>query len=112
MAMDVIDYQIFGDDIQYIEIELDPGEAAIGEAGAMMMMQDGIEMDTIFGDGSSQPQKSGLMGKLMVLAARLMAEAGVTGGFRQIVNTGRDGGQEVYHVHMHVIGGPRPWAKG
>jgi len=46
MAMDVVDYEIFGDDMQYVEIELDPGEAAIGEAGAMMMMQDGIEMDT------------------------------------------------------------------
>jgi histidine triad (HIT) family protein len=53
-----------------------------------------------------------LMGKLMVLAPRLMAEAGVTGGFRQIINTGRDGGQEVQHLHMHVIGGPRPWVKG
>ena len=53
MAMDVIDYEIFGDDIQYVEIELDPGEAAIGEAGAMMMMQDGIEMDTVFGDASA-----------------------------------------------------------
>ena len=50
MPMDVIDYEIFGDDMQYVEIELDPGEAAIGEAGAMMMMQDGIEMDTVFGD--------------------------------------------------------------
>ncbi len=54
MPMDVVDYEIFGDDMQYVEIELDPGEAAIGEAGAMMMMQDGIEMDTIFGDGSAQ----------------------------------------------------------
>jgi histidine triad (HIT) family protein len=53
-----------------------------------------------------------VLGKMMVLAPRLMAENGVTGGFRQIVNTGRDGGQEVYHLHMHVIGGPRPWAKG
>ncbi len=53
-----------------------------------------------------------LMGKLMVLAPKLMAEQGVTGGFRQVINTGRDGGQEVYHLHMHVMGGPRPWAKG
>jgi uncharacterized protein (TIGR00266 family) len=72
MAMDEIDYEIFGDDIQYIEIELDPGGAAVGEAGAMMMMQDGIEMDTIFGDGSSQPQKSGLIGKLMGAGKRLL----------------------------------------
>jgi uncharacterized protein (TIGR00266 family) len=72
MAMDVIDYEIFGDDIQYVEVELDPGEAAIGEAGAMMMMQDGIEMDTIFGDGSSQSQQAGLLGKLMGAGKRLL----------------------------------------
>jgi uncharacterized protein (AIM24 family) len=53
MAMDVIDYDIFGDDMQYVEIELDPGEAAIGEAGTMMFMQDGVEMETVFGDGSA-----------------------------------------------------------
>jgi len=72
MAMDVIDYEIFGDDIQYVEVELDPGEAAIGEAGAMMMMQDGIEMDTVFGDASSQSKQSGLMGKLMGAGKRLL----------------------------------------
>lgn len=58
------------------------------------------------------PGEEALMGKMMVLAPKLMAELGVTGGFRQIINTGRDGGQEVYHLHMHVIGGPRPWTKG
>ena len=51
MSMHVIDYQIVGDDLQFVEIELDPGEAAIGEAGVMMYMQDGIAMDTVFGDG-------------------------------------------------------------
>jgi len=53
-----------------------------------------------------------LMGRMTVLAARLMREQGVTNGFRTIVNTGADGGQEVYHLHLHAIGGPRPWAKG
>ncbi len=72
MGMDVVDYEIFGDDIQYVEVELDPGEAAIGEAGAMMMLQDGIEMDTVFGDGSSQSAQSGLMGKLMGAGRRLL----------------------------------------
>jgi uncharacterized protein (TIGR00266 family) len=72
MAMDVVDYEIFGDDIQYVEVELDPGEAAIGEAGAMMMMQDGIEMDTVFGDGSAQSQQSSLFGKLMGAGKRLL----------------------------------------
>ncbi|NBX21361.1 MAG: TIGR00266 family protein, partial [Betaproteobacteria bacterium] len=54
MAMDVVDYEIFGSEMQYVEVELDPGEAAIGEAGVMMYMQEGITMDTIFGDGSQQ----------------------------------------------------------
>ncbi|MCA6216909.1 histidine triad nucleotide-binding protein [Ideonella sp. B7] len=58
------------------------------------------------------PAEQALLGKMMVLAPQLMAQLGVTGGFRQIINTGRDGGQEVYHLHMHVIGGPRPWTKG
>lgn len=72
MSMDAIDYEIFGDDMQYVEIELDPGEAAIGEAGAMMMMQDGIEMDTVFGDGSRASATSGLMGKLLGAGKRLV----------------------------------------
>jgi uncharacterized protein (TIGR00266 family) len=72
MAMDIIDYEIFGDDMQYVEIELDPGEAAIGEAGAMMMMQDGIQMDTVFGDGSTSDGQSGLMGKLLGAGKRLI----------------------------------------
>lgn len=70
MAMDVVDYEIFGSDMQYIEIELDPGEAAIGEAGAMMMMADGIEMDTVFGDGSAQT--GGFFGKLLGAGKRLI----------------------------------------
>jgi len=70
--MDVIDYEIFGDDMQYVEIELDPGEAAIGEAGAMMMMQDGIAMDTVFGDSSAAQADAGLMGKLLGAGKRLV----------------------------------------
>jgi uncharacterized protein (TIGR00266 family) len=70
MAMDVIDYEIFGSDMQYVEIELDPGEAAIGEAGTMMMMQDGIDMETVFGDGSAK--EGGFMGKLLGAGKRLL----------------------------------------
>lgn len=58
------------------------------------------------------PAHEGLLGRMMVLAPALMARLGVSGGFRQVINTGRDGGQEVQHLHMHVIGGPRPWLKG
>jgi histidine triad (HIT) family protein len=55
---------------------------------------------------------SGLLGSMSVLAPRLMSELGVKNGFRTVINTGPDGGQEVYHLHMHVMGGPRPWLKG
>lgn len=72
MAMDVIDYQIHGADMQFVEIELDPQEAAIAEAGAMMYMEDGIEMETIFGDGSAQSKGSGFLGKLMGAGKRLI----------------------------------------
>lgn len=70
MAMDVVDFEIFGSEMQYVEVELDPGEAAVGEAGTMMYMQDGVQMDTIFGDGSQQ--QSGLMGKLLGAGKRLL----------------------------------------
>lgn len=70
MAMDVIDYYLHGDDMQFVEIELDPGEAAIGEAGSMMYMEDGIQMDTVFGDGSAQ--QGGIFGKLMGAGKRLI----------------------------------------
>jgi uncharacterized protein (TIGR00266 family) len=69
MAMDEIDYGIFGSDMQYIQIELDPGEAAVGEAGAMMFMHEGIAMDTVFGDGS---QQGGVFSKLVGAGKRLL----------------------------------------
>lgn len=74
MAMDVVDYEIFGNEMQYVEVELDPGEAAIGEAGAMMYMQDGIEMDTVFGDGS---QQGGFFGKVLGAGKRLLTGEGL-----------------------------------
>jgi len=56
-----------------------------------------------------------LLGRMLVLAPKLMSQLGVNiskeGGFRTLINTGPDGGQEVYHLHLHVMGGPRPWAK-
>jgi uncharacterized protein (TIGR00266 family) len=69
-AMHVIDYEIFGDDMQFVEVELDPNEAAVAEAGGMMYMEDGIEMETIFGDGSQQ--QSGFLGALMGAGKRLL----------------------------------------
>lgn len=58
------------------------------------------------------PSDEALLGRMLGLAPRLMRELGVADGFRTVVNTGPNGGQEVYHLHMHVLGGPRPWAKG
>ena len=69
-TMHEIDYKIFGDDMQYVEVELDPMEAAVAEAGGMMYMDDGIEMETIFGDGSQQ--SSGFLGALMGAGRRLL----------------------------------------
>lgn len=66
-----IDYKIHGEELQFVEIELDPQETAIAESGAMMMMEDGIQMQTIFGDGSTQ-QGSGFLGKLMSAGKRLL----------------------------------------
>jgi len=68
--MHEVDYRIFGDDMQFVEVELDPQEAAVAEAGGMMYMDDGIEMETIFGDGSQQD--SGLLGKLVGAGKRLL----------------------------------------
>jgi uncharacterized protein (TIGR00266 family) len=70
MAMDVIDYTVHGDDMQYVDIVLDPGEAVVAEAGGLMYMEAGIEMDTIFGDGSAQ--QGGLFGKLLGAGKRLL----------------------------------------
>jgi len=58
------------------------------------------------------PEYDALLGRMLGLAPRLMKELGVVDGFRVVVNTGRDGMQEVPHLHMHVMGGPRPWARG
>jgi len=58
------------------------------------------------------PEHDALLGRMLGLAPRLMRELGVTNGFRTLINTGKDGMQEVQHLHMHVMGGPRPWARG
>jgi uncharacterized protein (AIM24 family) len=73
MAMDVIDYRIEGHDMQYVEVDLDPGEAMVGEAGSLMFMEDGVSLETIFGDGSSSSGRtSGLFGKLVGAGKRLL----------------------------------------
>lgn len=56
--------------------------------------------------------EAALLGRMMALSPKLMRDLGVSNGFRHIINTGVDGGQEVMHLHLHVMGGPRPWSKG
>ena len=86
--MDVVDDRIHGDDMQFVEIELDPNEAVVAEAGGMMYMQDGIEMDTIFGDGSNQ--NKGIMGALLGAGKRVLTgESLFMTVFRNAVNVKR-----------------------
>ena len=70
-TMHEVEYEILGDDLQYVRIELDPGEAAVAEAGAMMYVEEGIEMQTLFGDGS-QSQQGGFVGALLGAGKRLL----------------------------------------
>lgn len=65
-----IDYQIFGSEMQYVEIELDPQEVVVAEAGSFMMMDDGISMETIFGDGSAG--NNSIFGKLLSAGKRVL----------------------------------------
>lgn len=65
-----IEYKIHGDDMQFVEIELDPQEAVVAEAGGMMFMEDGIAMETIFGDGAQK--NTGFMGALLGAGKRLL----------------------------------------
>ncbi len=67
-----IDYRIIGEEMQYVEVELDPNETAIAEPGAFMMMDDGISMETMFGDGSNQSGGGGLLGKLLNAGKRVL----------------------------------------
>jgi uncharacterized protein (TIGR00266 family) len=67
-----IDYQIHGEEMQFVEIELDPYETVIAESGSFMMMDQDIELSTIFGDGSHQEENKGLWGKVMSAGKRLI----------------------------------------
>jgi len=71
-VMHEVDYEIVGDDMQFVRIELDPGEAVVAEAGSMMYVEDGIEMETIFGDGSAQSKQGGIVGALMGAGRRIL----------------------------------------
>jgi uncharacterized protein (TIGR00266 family) len=109
-GMHEIDYTIFGDDMQFVEVELDPNEATVAEAGGMMYMEDGIEMETIFGDGSQQ--QSGLLGALMGAGKRLLTGESLfmtvfqnRSGHKKKVAFGAPYPGKIIAVHLAEIGG-------
>ncbi|HKQ38168.1 MAG TPA: TIGR00266 family protein [Verrucomicrobiae bacterium] len=109
-AMHEIDYKIFGDDMQFVEVELDPQEAALAEAGGMMYMEDGIEMETIFGDGTAQ--NSGFLGALMGAGKRLLTGESLfmtvfqnRGAGKKKVAFGAPYPGKIIPVHLAEIGG-------
>ena len=69
---DEIDFKIMGSEMQFVEVELDPGESAVAEAGAMMYKNSAIEMETVFGDASGTNSAGGFMGKLLGAGKRLL----------------------------------------
>jgi len=109
-AMHEIDYKIFGDDMQFVEVELDPREATVAEAGGMMYMDDGIEMETIFGDGSGQ--QSGVIGALLGAGKRLLTGESLfmtvfhnTTGHKRKVAFGAPYPGKIIAIHLAEIGG-------
>jgi uncharacterized protein (TIGR00266 family) len=81
-----VDFTIFGDDMQFVEIQLDSGESIIAEAGGMMYMDQSIRMEAIFGDGSGKDQGKGLMGMVMGAGKRMLT--GESLFTSQFTNTG------------------------
>ena len=74
---DIIDYRIFGEDMQFVEIELDPGEAVISEAGAMMYKDASVQMETVFGDGSHAGQGGSFVDQLLSAGKRVLSGEGL-----------------------------------
>ena len=108
--MHEIDYKIYGDDMQYVEVELDPNEATVAEAGGMMYMDDGIEMETVFGDGSQQ--QTGFMGALMGAGKRLLTGESLfmtvfhnRSGQKTKVAFGAPYPGKIIAIHLSEIGG-------
>jgi uncharacterized protein (TIGR00266 family) len=109
-AMHEIDYKIFGEDMQYVEVELDPNEATVAEAGGMMYMDDGIDMETIFGDGSQQ--QGGFLGALMGAGKRLLTGESLfmtvflnRSGQKRRVAFGAPYPGKIVAIHLAEIGG-------
>jgi uncharacterized protein (TIGR00266 family) len=83
---DVVDYRIYGEDMQFVEIELDPGEAVISEAGAMMYKEAAVQMETVFGDGSHAGQGGSFVDQLLSAGKRVLSGEGLF--ITMFVNTG------------------------
>ena len=108
---DVIDYEIFGNEMQYVEVTLDPGETAIAEAGGMFYMTAGIQMQTVFGDPSA-PQQQGFMGKLMTAGKRVLTGESLfmttftnAGPGRQVVAFAAPYPGKILALHLDQLGG-------
>jgi uncharacterized protein (TIGR00266 family) len=108
--MDQIEYKIYGDDMQFVEVELDPNEATVAEAGGMMYMEDGIEMETVFGDGSQQ--QGGFMGALLGAGKRLLTGESLfmtvfynRSGQKKKVAFGAPYPGKIVAIHLSDIGG-------
>jgi len=106
-----IDYEIFGEEMQFVEIELDPGESAVAEAGAMMYKDATIRMETIFGDGS-QTGSGGFMDKLLGAGKRLLTGESLfitvftqSGGGKARVAFGAPFPGSIIPVNLREIGG-------
>jgi uncharacterized protein (TIGR00266 family) len=106
---DEIDYEIFGDDMQFVEITLDPGEVVVAEAGGMMYMTQGIEMQTVFGDPSKQQGFFGKMldaGKRMVTGESLfLTTFGATSNKREQVAFAAPYPGKIVPLHLDELGG-------
>ncbi len=108
--MHEVDYQIYGNDMQFVEIELDPQEAVVAEAGGMMYMDDSIEMETIFGDGSHE--NKGFFGSLMSAGKRLLTGESLfmtvfqnQGYDKRSVAFGAPYPGQILPIHLAEIGG-------
>ena len=106
---DVIDYALYGDDMQFAEVTLDPGEVVIAEAGSMMYMTDGIEMQTVFGDPSKD---QGFLGKLFDAGKRMITGEsmfltifGATGAHRSTVAFASPYPGKIIPMHLDELGG-------
>jgi uncharacterized protein (TIGR00266 family) len=87
-----IDYEVIGEEMQFVEITLDPGEACVAEAGSFMYMDPGIEMQTIFGDGSAKSEGGGFMGALLGAGKRILTGESL---FMTLFGNGAGGRQKV-----------------